>query len=163
MADELIAKIHTSALLREAARVFAVYETRDWTIEQGPRVTEGYVLYVLHSAKVAKRLLARFPLLQGEPFFQESIQPLHYIAKYHPSIPAPQVYSAADAVSAHTNDIGAAYMLLDWMEGSPLQPFDLKSPPIAARIRVLEQLAEIMLELLLGHAQRDDINFYGKQ
>lgn len=57
--------------------------------------------------------------------------------------------------------MGVAYILLDWIDGSHMQPWSLSEPSILARHRVLEQIADIMLEMLLKNSVDRHIYFYG--
>lgn len=54
-------------------------------------------------------------------------------------------------------------MFYEWIEGRPLAPWSLAEIPVLQRQRVLDQLAEHLLDLFVGGADPDprDIRFYG--
>lgn len=105
---------------------------------------------------------ARIPLDQEHPFYKYYIQPLDYLERYHPTIPAPRVHGYVD-VDVPYNPVGVGYMFYEWIEGRPLPPWSLAELPLLKRQRVLDQLAEHILELFVGGTDPDprDIRFYG--
>lgn len=50
-----------------------------------------------------------------------------------------------------------AYMLVDWTEGVHMEPWSLDYPPVPMRQKVLDQLADMMLEILLKDAVDEDV------
>jgi len=104
----------------------------------------------------------RIPSDQEYSFHAVSIQPLMFIARNHPSLSAPRLHGYFDAGAAGDNPVGVAYMLVDWIEGEPMPPWSLKDPPVLMRRKVLDQLAEIILEMLSLTTFDGDILFYGK-
>lgn len=52
-------------------------------------------------------------------------------------------------------------MLVDWIGDRHMEPWSLDSPPVPMRQRVLEQLADMMLEMLLENAVDEGILYYG--
>lgn len=107
---------------------------------------------------------AKIPFEQQWPFYEITVRPLEYLARKHPGIPAPRVHGYVDAggVQGEENLVGVAYLLIDWMEGSHMQPWGVSEPSLSAKHRVLDQLADLMLGMLSKNAAVDgDIHFYG--
>lgn len=105
---------------------------------------------------------ARIPLDQNYSFYRSYVQPLLYLKRYHQRVPAPRVRGYVD-VDAPNNSVGVGYMFYEWIEGRPLAPWSLAEIPVLQRQRVLDQLAEHLLDLFVGGADPDprDIRFYG--
>lgn len=104
---------------------------------------------------------ARIPFDQEWSFYEMSIQPLEYFAHNHPEIPAPRVHGYVDGGTEEETLVGVAYMLIDWLDSSHLKPWSLTEPPIAERHKVLDQIADMMLDMLLKNPVDGDILFYG--
>lgn len=66
-----------------------------------------------------------------------------------------------DAGAEGENSIGVAYILMDWLDGSHMKPWSLTEPPIKIKHHVLNQIADIMLNMLLKNPIDGDILFYG--
>ncbi|KAI9669571.1 MAG: hypothetical protein M1817_004614 [Caeruleum heppii] len=103
---------------------------------------------------------ARIPYEQDWPFYEVSVRPLEFLACHHPTILAPRVHGYVD-VGAGENPVGVAYILMDWVDGNHMQPWSLSEPPLPTRHRVLDQIADIMLEMLSKNAVNGDITVYG--
>ena len=123
--------------------------------------TNGVVILKIHFPSYGNTWAARIPLDQEWPFYEMSVQPLEYLARHHPEIPAPRVHDYVDCGTEEKNPIGVAYMLVDWVDGSRLEPWSLTEPPVAVRHKVLDQIADIMLNMLSKNPISSDILFYG--
>ncbi len=91
-----------------------------------------------------------------------SLKPLECIARNFLRIPAPRLHGYFDAGAKGDNPVGVAYMLLDWIEGKHMPPWSLTSPEVPLRHKVLDQLADMMLEMLTKENVEGDIPFYGE-
>lgn len=106
------------------------------------------------------RWAARIPYDQEFSFLRFCVRPLEYVARNFPNVPAARVHGYFDAGAVGENPVGVAYMLVDWTEGKHMEPWSLTEPAFAMKKKVLDQLADMMLEMLLKPAG-DDILFYG--
>ena len=52
-------------------------------------------------------------------------------------------------------------MLLDWIEGSPMTPWDQSTPAAPYRQEVLDQIADLILNMILECPLDDQTLFYG--
>lgn len=123
-----------------------------------PIVGCGYVILVIYFPDIGNRWMARFPLDQEFSFLESCVEPLEYVGRNFSHLPAPQIHGYSDA--GRETPVGAAYMLLDWIDGTPLKPWDHLEPPAPTKHKVLEQLAEFMLDMILADA-KEGITYYG--
>lgn len=157
MADELLSRINRDALLKIASSTFP-NEPNCQFDSSTPVVSPGYVIFVVSFPDSGRRCAARFPSDQQFPLSVFSVKPLQYIAQNFPDLPAPRVHSFSEY--GHESPVGAAYMLLDWIDGSPLEPWSLDAPPVVTRHKVLSQLANFIIQMILKDAGKE-ISFYG--
>lgn len=123
--------------------------------------TNGAIILKICFPSHGNTWAARIPFDQEAPFYEMSIQPLEFLARNHPEIPAPRVHDYVDGGSKEGNPVGVAYMLVDWLDGSHLRPWSLTEPPVAVRHKVLDQIADLMLNMLSKDPVGGDILFYG--
>ncbi|KAF8526960.1 hypothetical protein BU17DRAFT_82459 [Hysterangium stoloniferum] len=74
-----------------------------------------------------------------------TVTTMRYVHRTVPSIPVATVHAWSD--SEDGDGVGTPYMLLDWIDGKPLE-WDANVPPPAAREKVLHQLAQYIVDLL---------------
>jgi hypothetical protein len=152
-------KINREALLQRAS--FLNNESECHFIGD-PVQTNGVTILRIYFPNQGNTWAARIPFDQEWSFYEISIQPLEYIARHHSDIPAPRVHDYVDGGGTEgENPAGVAYMLIDWLDGSPLKPWSLTEPPIGARHLVLDQIADMMLDMLLKSPADGDVLFYG--
>ncbi|KAI9821475.1 MAG: hypothetical protein M1832_003322 [Thelocarpon impressellum] len=158
-AEELLAKINKDALLAAASTLAgdAQCHFAPFSAPQG----QGYVLLIIEFPSLATRWVARFPLDQYDSFREFCVVPLEYVARRYPRVPAPRIHGYVDAGSDVQNPVGAAYVLLDWVEGASVPPWDAHSPSAAVKEKILHQIADLMLDLILGGPPDEEIIFYG--
>lgn len=114
----------------------------------------------------AKTWAAKIPFDQECPFYGISVQPLELLANWHPQIPAPRVHGYVDVDQEEEegegeSKVGVVYMLMEWIDGKPMQPWSLNEPPVEARCKVLDQIAVLMPGMLRMSAVDRGIRFYG--
>ncbi|KAI9841307.1 MAG: hypothetical protein M1837_000793 [Sclerophora amabilis] len=154
----VLSRINKEALLQRAALLANGSECH-FVGEPIQRV--DLAILRLHFPRQGKTWAARIPFEQEWPFYEISVRPLEFLALHHPKIPAPRVHDYVDVGADGDNPVGVAYILMDWIEGSHMQPWSLSEPPLPARHRVLDQIADIMLEMLPKDAANGDIYLYG--
>lgn len=130
-----------------------------WRVESDYIRGGGCIILILRSCATDETWAARFPTDQDFPMVEESeVEPLEYTLKHFPGIAAPRLHGyAAD----RANSVGAAYTLVDWIKGQPLEPWNTQHPPKALKRRVIKQLVGFMARMLTTPAEKD-ANFYGK-
>lgn len=150
-------KINKDALLQRASQLAHGSECQftDDSIE-----TNGVIILKIHFPKHGNTWAARIDLDQEWPFYEMSIQPLEFLARNFPEIPAPRVHDYVDAGSDAENPVGVAYVLIDWLDGNHLKPWSLTEPPVPVRHKVLDQIADLMLNMLSKNPAGSDIRFY---
>ena len=158
---EILRKLNKEALL-QAASICA----GGWTCEffGDPIFTSTTVTFLIKFIDRDPMWAARIPLNQEFSFHRDYIQPLDYLEKYHPTVPAPRVHGYVD-VDVPNNPVGFGYMFYEWISGRPLPLWSLEELPILKRQRVLDQLADILLELFVGGVDPHprEIRFYGTE
>ncbi|KAL1960300.1 hypothetical protein VTO42DRAFT_8260 [Malbranchea cinnamomea] len=156
---KILQRLNRDALLQAA---FAC--AGGWTCEffGDPILSSTAVTLLIKFTDRLPMWAARIPLDQDYPFYDLYVQPLVYLECYHPTIPAPRVHGYVDT-NVDDNPVGVGYMFCDWIEGRPLPPWSLAGLPVLKRQRVLDQLAEHLLELFIGGVDPNprDIRFYG--
>lgn len=120
----------------------------------------GYIIFVISFLASAERWAARIPLDQDDSFCQASVRPLQ-LAHKAPNVTAPRIHGYFDCGSSGNNPVGVGYMLLDWIEGSVLMPWDWLTPTVPIRHKILHQIAELMLNLITQCPLDDQVLFYG--
>lgn len=155
---EVLGLLNQTALLRTASSLAHGTECR---FVGDPIVRPGVTILVILFPNGNTRWAARIPHDQDFPFVDFCVRPLEFLAKNHPGVPAPRVHSYFDVDTGGTNPVGVAYMLLDWIEGSQMQPWSIDDPPPSKRMKVLDQLAEIIVELLLSNQIDENVLYYG--
>jgi hypothetical protein len=156
--DQVMSQLNKDALLQRAS---SLADGALCHFIDAPLYRTDWVILMIEFPDEDKRWAARIPLDQEFSFLEISVRPLQFIARKHPSLPAPRLYGYFDAGAVGDNPVGVAYMLVDWIEGRHMEPWTLDSPPVPMRHRVLEQLADMMLEMLLENAVDEDILYYG--
>ena len=156
-ADNLLSRINLDALLQVISSQ-APNEPKCHYVSNKPVVSSGYLIFIIEFSQSGQRWAARFPFAQEFPFAAFTVEPLQYIARNFPELPAPRVHSYSEP--GQESSIGAAYVLLDWVDGFPLEPWSLESPSVATRHKVLHQLADFMLQMTLKSASKG-ISYYG--
>ena len=155
---DVLSKVNKDALLQRAtslANGLECYFVGD------PIERVDQAILRIHFPCEGKSWAAKIPFEQQWPFYEISVRPLEFLARKHPGIPAPRVHGYVEAGAKGENPVGVAYILMDWMDGSHMQPWSLSEPSIFARHRVLEQIADMMLEMLSKNTVDGDIYFYG--
>lgn len=76
-------------------------------------------------------------------------------------LPAPRIHGYFDCGSSGDNPVGVGYMLLDWIEGSALMPWDRLTPPVPARHKLMHRIADPMLDLITQCPLDEQVLFYG--
>ncbi|GMG27564.1 unnamed protein product [Aspergillus oryzae var. brunneus] len=105
-------------------------------------------------------LVQRLPLNQDDSFFQICTRQIQ-LAHRSPNVPAPRIHGYFDCGSHGYNPVGVGYMLLDWIEGSPMMPWDQLTPAAPYRQKVLDQIADLILIIILECPLDDQTLFYG--
>lgn len=127
-----------------------------------PITHSSCTILILEFPAQNKSWAARIPEDQEYSFLEISIKPLECIALNFPNIPAPRLHGYFDAgPGGGENPAGVAYMLVDWIEGEHMPPWSLTTPTVSRRYKVLDQLADMMLEMLSKTDVKGDISFYG--
>lgn len=120
----------------------------------------GYVIFVISFPARDDRWAVRIPLDQDDSFYQTSIMLLQHAHKA-PTVPAPRIHGYLNCGSSGNNPVGVGYMLLEWAEGSVLEPWDQLMPAISNRHKILDQIADLMLDLITQCLPDDQTLFYG--
>ncbi|RDL30699.1 uncharacterized protein BP5553_10044 [Venustampulla echinocandica] len=155
---DVLSKVNKTALLRRATSLANGLEC-DFVGD--PIMRDDQAILRINFPSEGKSWAAKIPFEQQWPFYEISVRPLEFIARNHPRIPAPRVHDYVDAGAEQENPVEVAYILMDWMDGSHMQPWSLSEPSISARHRVLEQIADIMLEMLSNKPIDGGIYLYG--
>lgn len=156
--DETLEKLNKDALLRTASSLSS--ESACYLIGE-PINQSSCTIFVIKFPRENKCWAARIPEDQEYSFLQISVKPLEFLAHNLPNIPAPRLHGYFDAGVEGDNLVGVAYMLLDWIEGKHMPPWSLTSPTVPMRHKLLDQLADMMLEMLSNQKIEGDIPFYG--
>lgn len=153
---ERILDLLNKQALVEAASSFAGSPTCQ--IDSSPSsITPGYIIFVIAFPDRDERWAARIPLDQDESF-ELCIAPLK-LANRSANVPAPRLYGYSEC--GPNNPVGVGYMLLDWVEGSSLMPWDHVIPSPPNRLKILHQVADLILNLITKCLPDDSIIYYG--
>ena len=87
------------------------------------------------------------------------VEPLRFLERYHRDVPAPKIHSYFDAGDMQENQVGVSYVLMDWIEGNPLKDWD--SLKAKARKIIPDQLAGVMVDMLVGSPTSHDLEYCG--
>ena len=124
-------------------------------------VTDFHILLRAYLLSSGRTWLIRIPKDQEYSILGwASVRPLEYVAEKFPNLPAPRAHGHSDSSDLANNPVGVCYMMLDWIHGGIVPPFTLQSPSLEAKRLVLDQLAELMLDMLLAPATGDIL--YGR-
>ena len=156
--DHILCQLNREALLQTAS---SLANKLPCHFVEAPIFRDHCMLLVIEFRDAKKRWAARNPIDQDYSFLEISVRPLEFVARRHPSLPAPRLHGYFDAGAVGDNPVGVAYMLVDWMEGVPMEPWSLDDPPVPMRQKLLDQLAGMMLEMLSMTVVDEDILFYG--
>jgi aminoglycoside phosphotransferase (APT) family kinase protein len=155
--NEITRRFNKDALLLAAS---SIANGLPCVYDSPPMCRRDWMILRIHFPTVGNRWAARIPRDQQCSFYAIAIQPLEFVAHNCPKVPAPRIHGYVD-VEDTDNPVGVAYMLIDWIDGTPMQPWTLDYPTVARRHKVLTQLADIILELLSVTKINDGIHFYG--
>ncbi|KAK2765227.1 hypothetical protein FQN54_008926 [Arachnomyces sp. PD_36] len=156
----LLDKVNRSALLKKAS---ALANGSPCNFVDDPIQRSDQIILKICFPHEGKTWAAKIPSDQEWPFYEIMVQPLQFLEKWHPGIPAPRVHGYVDVGEEGNGEdkVGVAYILLDWIDGRCMQPWSLSDPPVEARHHVLNQIADLMLEMLGSSAAGKGIRFYG--
>lgn len=127
-------------------------------------VRNGCVVLLLCFKESTKRWAVRIPQDQEHAFLFEIAGAMQYVAREFPALPVARVHGfwePGKSDKMNVNPVGVSCLLVDWIEGKPLAPWSIANPPMARKKVVLEQIADIMLEMLLRPAGKG-IRYYGE-
>ncbi|KAE8138723.1 hypothetical protein BDV38DRAFT_281652 [Aspergillus pseudotamarii] len=125
-----------------------------------PITGPGYVIFIISFHEKDERWAARIPLNQDDSFLEICTRPIQ-LAHWSPNSPAPRIHGYFDCGSRGYNPVGVGYMLLDWIEGSPMTPWDQSTPASPYRQKVLDQITDLILNMILECPLDDQTLFYG--
>lgn len=111
--------------------------------------TGNTITIMLKFSRVQSRWAVRLPSTLGADVRDWKlclISPLQFINSALPKFPAPRIH-AYDL--SYDSPLTLPYIILDWIEGTPLAPFTESWPTANQRMRILDELSDILLELLL--------------
>ena len=154
--DRLLSKVNKDALLRSVASVAG--ERRCQLHSDKPLTGNGYMIFLIELPEQERIWAARFPLDQNFPFAPLIVEPLLYAARNFPQIPIPKLHDYRDIGSE--TDVRAGYLLLDYMNGTPLRPWTYEAPAFAVKQAIIDQLSNHMLAMISKPAGKD-ITHYG--
>ncbi|KAB8210286.1 hypothetical protein BDV34DRAFT_220878 [Aspergillus parasiticus] len=157
--DEVLKLLDKQALL-EVASSLAGTPARQLDNNISPITGPGYVIFRISFPSTNERWAARIPLNQDDSFFQICIRPIQ-LAHGSSNVPAPRIHGYCDCGSRGYNPVGVGYMLLDWIEGSPMLPWDQLTPAAPYRQKILDQIADLILNMILECPLDDQTLFYG--
>lgn len=131
-----------------------------WCIE-----TPGGVIFVLAFENRQIRLAIKIPLQEDDDdvtsWWMWSIQALRFVGGSFDRFPAPAVrYVDLDG----SNPVGAPFMIIDWIEGSPMPLWGRELPHVSARMHFLDRFSDVFLDLALTPLKNNNANiqYYGK-
>ena len=156
--DQILSRLNKDALLAVACSLAGGSHCH---LDGSPILRTSWAILIVQFPSESKRWAARIPIDQECSFLETSVQPLEFVARNYPDLPAPRLHGYVDAGTLGDNPVGVAYMLVDWLEGRSMKPWDLNDPPVSVRRKVLDQVADIVLEMLSRNAADDHILFYG--
>ena len=168
--DTVLQHLNDSALLSLASRLQPEWGTCKFTerLNELPQTdnrvviqTGGSLLLLLEFTDNPSRWSVRIPSAYGGyvDYWKMCIHPLEFVASEISHLPAPRVH-AYDLSS--TNSVGVPYMILDWVDGTPLFAFTDTFPSPEKRFQILDDMSDIILDLIfcpLDSAK--DICYYG--
>ena len=158
-ADEILAKVNKHALVKHAS---ALNQNKRCFILGAPIVRPKQAILRIFFPRVNKCWAARFPVDQQSSFYESSIVPLLYIGNSPVGMLAPRIHDYVDGgIWAAQNPVGVAYILMCWIDGSPMQPWTMDNPPGNARRCILDQIADLMLGMLRHNILGGSIRFHG--
>lgn len=160
MESAIIDKVNKDALLQRAS---SLANGSPCHFLDNPIQRVDQVILRIYFPNEDKTWAAKIPFDQEFSFYEIAVQPLEFLARQHPGIPAPRVHAYVDVGGPEEgeNPVGVAYMLIDWQDGKPMQAWSLSEPPVETRHKVLDQIADLMLEMLSKDAVDGGIRFYG--
>ncbi|RAQ68036.1 hypothetical protein COH20_011740 [Aspergillus flavus] len=127
---------------------------------QLPITGPGYIIFIISFPDRDERWAARLPLNQDDSFFQICIRPIQ-LAHRSSNVPAPRIHGYFDCGSHGYSPVGVGYILLDWIEGSPMMPWEQLTPAAPYRQKALDQIADLILIMILECPLDDQTLFYG--
>ena len=102
-----------------------------------PIYRKEWMILRLRFYTTGKLWAARIPVNQENSFLKLSAQPLEFITRNHPRLPAPRLHCYSDTGADIDNPVGVAYILVDWIIGKPLQPWSLDQPSVSVKRKFL--------------------------
>ena len=156
--EETLQQVNKDALLRIASSLCGGSPCH---FVGDPITQSSCTILVIRFPKEDRSWAARIPEDQEYSFLDICVIPLECVALNFPNIPAPRLHGYFDAGAKGDNPVGVAYMLVDWIEGKHMPAWSLTSPTVSIRQKVLDQLAEMMLEILSTKEVKGNIHFYG--
>ncbi|KNG82932.1 hypothetical protein ANOM_007954 [Aspergillus nomiae NRRL 13137] len=157
--DEVLKLLNKQALL-EVASSLAGTPACQLDNNSSPITGPGYIIFIISFRDRHERWAARIPLNQDDSFLEICIRPIQ-LARKSPNVPAPRIHGHFDCGSCGYNPVGVGYMLLDWIEGSPMMPWDQSTPPVPYRQKVLDQITDLILNMILECPLDTETLFYG--
>ena len=158
--EDILARVNRDALLKLASSWAGGLPCQ--LDDRPPVIAVGYVLLLVVFPSSGKRWLARIPFDQDDSFVEFCVRPLEYLAHHHSHVPAPRIHGYVDGGSGSDRDVGVAFMMMDWIPGETMNPWDPLDPPAAAKDKLLHFIADFMLDMIAKPAVKGDILFYGK-
>ncbi|RAQ48708.1 hypothetical protein AFGD_010750 [Aspergillus flavus] len=157
--DEVLRLLDKEALVQVASSLAG---TRGCQLDNdsSPITGPGYIIFIISFPDRDERWAARIPSNQDDSFFQICTRPIQ-LAHRSPNVPAPRIHGYFDCGSHGYNPVGVGYMLLDWIEGSPMMPWEQLTPAAPYRQKVLDQIADLILIMILECPLDDQTLFYG--
>ena len=84
---------------------------------------------------------------------------LEFLAKEAPHLPVPRIHAYSLTSDA---PVDVPFLILDWIEGSSLEPFTDVWPPLALRRSLLDDLSDFLLDLWACSVEgATDLHFWG--
>jgi aminoglycoside phosphotransferase (APT) family kinase protein len=168
--EDVLQKFQSEELLRLASSLRPEWGICDFVTRSDPstpsapltiKTGNGFLLILKFTHNPA-RWAVRIPRTYKEDVTRWAacwIHPLEFITESLPDVPAPRIHSYS---LLWDEPVRVPFILLDWIEGKPLPAFTHAWPNHDQRVRILDQLSDILLNLIFCplHGARG-IRYYG--
>lgn len=156
--SEIINRLNQDALFQKAS---SLSNGLPCNFDGPPICRTDWLIFRIRVNAEQKSYAVRIPKDQEYSFYDTAIRPLEVVPRRHPCIRAPRLHSYMDVGTTRDNPVGVACMLIDWIEGKPMQPWSEDHPPTHLRQKFLRQLADINWEMLSDPIDGEEITYYG--
>lgn len=152
-AAQLLNKIDHHALVKLVPRISGSF----CEIDRVP-IIKSYMnmLLLLHEKDSNKQWIARIPYDQeDEEFLVDQVEPLIRASKRFKSFRCPRLYHYGLAKD-EKNPLGMDFMLLDFIDGRQMPMWTETFPTMKQKRQVLEQVADVYMEMFANPATYED-------